>query len=64
MILEFQESGLAGEPGGALGYLQGFVAQGFALSLIEPAGLTEALAPDACLARLQGRLGYLHLRRG
>lgn len=64
MVIEFQESGLKDEPGGALAYLEGFVAQGFALSLIEPAGLTAPMAPAACLARLGGQLGYLHLRRG
>jgi FkbM family methyltransferase len=64
MVVEFQESGLLEEPGGALAYLAGFVAQGFSIALIEPAGPTPPLAPEDCLARLGGRLGYLFLRRG
>jgi hypothetical protein len=64
MVIEFQEHGLRLEPGGALGYLQGFTAQGFSLQLIEPAGLTPVLTPEGCLQRLAGQLGYLHLRRG
>ena len=47
-----------------LQYLQDFLDQGFALSLIEPAGLTGTLTPGQCLQRLGGQLGYLHLARG
>jgi len=47
-----------------LQYLQGFLDQGFTLSLIEPAGLTAPLAAEECLTALQGQLGYLHLTRG
>nr|WP_255575225.1 FkbM family methyltransferase [Caldovatus aquaticus] len=44
-------------------YLQGFVADGFSLALIEPAGVTRALGVEECLATLNGRLGYLLLTR-
>jgi FkbM family methyltransferase len=65
LLVEFQEAGVAAQGGGsALAYLGGLARQGFALSLIEPAGRTPPLSPEACLAQLGGRLGYLHLRRG
>lgn len=63
LIVEFHEASVR-EPGGARGYLEKLVAQGFSLALIEPAGLTAPLAPQACLERLRGELGYLFLRRG
>lgn len=63
LVVEFIESGIPASPG-ALAYLHGFVRDGFTLSLIEPSGLTGALTPEACLARLKGRLGYLYLSRG
>lgn len=63
LVVEFIESGIPASIG-ALAYLHGFARDGFTLSLIEPAGLTEALTPEACLDRLKGQLGYLYLSRG
>lgn len=65
LVVEFQAESVARHTGTTpVAYLQGLAQQGFALALIEPAGLTPALAPEDCIARLGGQLGYLHLRRG
>jgi FkbM family methyltransferase len=63
LVVEFSEESIPASPG-ALAYLHDFVRQGFRLALIEPSGLTGTLTPEACLAQLGGRLGYLHLSRG
>lgn len=63
LVLEFMEAAIPATRG-APAYLQEFVRQGFELSLIEPSGRTGTLTPEDCLARLQGRLGYLYLQRG
>jgi len=63
LVVEFHESSVR-EPGGPVGYLEGFLRQGFSLALIEPTGLTPPLAPQMCLERLKGQLGYLFLQRG
>ena len=60
LVVEFQATAMA-DPAG---YLDGLLAQGFTLALIEPAGLTGPLARAACLERLGSQLGYLHLSRG
>lgn len=68
LVVEFIESAIAQSPGalapGALAYLHGFVRRGFSLALIEAEGMTGVLTPEACLAQLDGRLGYLCLQRG
>jgi FkbM family methyltransferase len=63
VILEFSQPRLASEPGGALGYLEGFAAQGFSIAVIEPQGVTTWLEPGACLERMGTQLGHLLLRR-
>ncbi len=63
LVVEFIESAIARSPG-ALAYLHGFVQRGFTVALIEPDGMTGTLTPEACLAQLNGRLGYLCLVRG
>ncbi|MBV1797195.1 FkbM family methyltransferase [Siccirubricoccus sp. G192] len=63
LVVEFMAGGIAASPG-PLAYLQDFARQGFSLALIEPAGLTGRLSPEACLAQLGNRLGYLYLSRG
>lgn len=64
MVVEFHEASVRNRAGGPIGYLEGFLQDGFSLALIEPAGLTPPLTPQGCLERLNGQLGYLHLRRG
>lgn len=63
LVVEFSADSIPANPG-ALAYLHDFVRQGFGIALIEPGGLTEALTPEACLAQLGNRLGYLYLSRG
>jgi FkbM family methyltransferase len=44
-------------------YLQDFEAQGFAIAIAEPEGLTKNLSPAECMVRLNGSVNYLMLSR-
>jgi FkbM family methyltransferase len=61
MILEFDSRRISKES--PENYLQSFLTQGFAIAIVEPAGVTEKLSPAECLARLNGSVNYLMLTR-
>jgi FkbM family methyltransferase len=44
-------------------YLEDFIAQGFSIAIVEPAGLTKNFTPTECLARLNDSVNYLMLTR-
>ncbi len=65
LIVEFQAESVAQHTGAApVAYLESLARHGFALSVIEPSGLTPPLSAADCIARLGNQLGYLHLKRG
>jgi FkbM family methyltransferase len=61
MILEFDTRRISKES--PEDYLHNFLTQGFAIAIVEPAGITEKLSPAECLARLTGSVNYLLLTR-